>query len=196
MALTEKEELELLRTASKQSFELLYHRYSAKLYNFVLKVSNGDRYIAEELVQRTFIKVWETREYINPEKSFISYLCTIAKNMLLNEYEHQTIQFIYQEYVKLNMVEIDSSTEKEVDKKLLEEYIDKLTEKMPPKRKEIFILSRKKGLSNKLIAKELNISESTIETQLSKALAFMKSQIQKHYDTILVVLITLSIMHC
>lgn len=196
MALTEKEELELLRTASKQSFELLYHRYSAKLYNFVLKVSNGDRYIAEELVQRTFIKVWETREYINPEKSFISYLCTIAKNMLLNEYEHQTIQFIYQEYVKLNMVEIDSSTEKEVDKKLLEEYIDKLTEKMPPKRKEIFILSKKKGLSNKLIAKELNISESTIETQLSKALAFMKSQIQKHYDTILVVLITLSIMHC
>lgn len=196
MALTEKEELELLRTASKQSFELLYHRYSAKLYNFVLKVSNGDRYIAEELVQRTFIKVWETREYINPEKSFISYLCTIAKNMLLNEYEHQTIQFIYQEYVKLNMMEIDSSTEKDVDKKLLEEYIDKLTEKMPPKRKEIFILSRKKGLSNKLIAKELNISESTIETQLSKALAFMKSQIQKHYDTILVILITLSIMHC
>ena len=188
MALAEKEELELLRNASKKSFDILYHRYSGKLYNFVMKVSKGDSYIAEELVQRTFIKVWETRDYINPEKSFISYLCTIAKNMLLNEYEHQTIQFIYEQYVKVKESDNDNSTENEVDKKLLEDYIDKLADELPPKRKEIFILSRKDGLSSKMIAKQLNISESTIETQLSKALEFMKSQIHNHYDYILVLL--------
>jgi len=191
MIFSEKEELKQIKNASRQSFENLYYQYSGKLYNFVMKVSNGDKYIAEELVQRTFIKVWETRENINPEKSFISYLCTIAKNMLLNEYEHQTIQFIYQKYVKLNTMYIDSSTEKEIDKNLLEEYIDKLTEKLPPKRKEIFILSRKKGFSNKMIAKQLNISESTIETQLSKALAFMKDQLLNHYNHDLVLLIIL-----
>ncbi len=196
MSLTEKEELELLRNGSKQSFDALYYRYSGKLYNFVMKISKGDKYIAEELVQRTFIKIWETREYINPEKSFISYLCTIAKNKLLNEYEHQTIKFIYQEYVMLNTIDIDSSTEKEVDKHLLEKYIDELTDKLPPKRKEIFILSRKEGLSNKMIAKQLNITESTIETQLSKALSFMKSQLLNHYDHILLILITLSIFYC
>jgi len=193
MALTEKEELELLKNASMQSFENLYNRYSGKLYNFVMKVSKGDSYIAEELVQRTFIKVWVTRGYINPDKSFISYLCTIAKNMLLNEYEHQTVQFIYQEYVKVNRTDVDSSTENEVDKNLLEEYIDKLAENLPPKRKEIFILSRKEGLSNKKIAERLHIAESTIETQLSKALAFMKSQIQKHYELILIILFTLGL---
>jgi len=193
MALSEKEELESLRNASKQSFENLYHRYSGKLYNFVMKVSKGDTYIAEELVQRTFIKVWETKEYVNPDKSFISYLCTIAKNMLLNEYEHQTVQYIYHEYVKLNMTEIDSLTEKEVEKDLLEEYIEILTENLPPKRREIFILSRKEGLSNKKISELLQISESTIETQLSKALSFMKSQLQKHYEYILFILITLKI---
>ena len=188
MALAEKEELELLRNASKKSFDILYHRYSGKLYNFVMKVSKGDSYIAEELVQRTFIKVWETRGNINPDKSFISYLCTIAKNMLLNEYEHQTIQFIYEQYVKVKETDNDNSTENEVDKKLLEDYIDKLADELPPKRREIFVLSRKEGLSNKEIAKQLNISESTIETQLSKALAFMKSQIHNHYDYILVLL--------
>jgi len=192
MVLSEKEELELLKNASKQAFEALYQRYSGKLYNFVMKVSKGDTYIAEELVQRTFIKVWETREYINPDKSFISYLCTIAKNMLLNEYEHQTVQFIYHEYVKVNIAEVDNSTEKDVDRNLLEEYIDRLAEKLPPKRKEIFILSRKEGLTNKLIAKQLNISESTIETQLSKALSFMKSQLKNHYDHILLTLLVLS----
>lgn len=194
MALSEKEELELLRNASKQSFETLYYRYSAKLYNFVMKVSKGNTYMAEELVQRTFIKVWETREYINPDKSFISYLCTIAKNMLLNEYEHQTVQFIYEEYVKVMATENDDNTEKEVDKNLLEEYIDKLADKLPPKRKEIFNLSRKEGLTNKLIAKKLNISESTIETQLSKALSFMKTQLKNHYDHILSILIVLTMI--
>lgn len=141
MPLSEKEELELLKKGSSPSFESLYRRYSGKLYNFVMKVSKGDSYIAEELVQRTFIKVWETKEYVNPEKSFISYLCTIAKNMLLNEYEHQTIQFIYEEYVKVRTVENDDSTEKELDKNLLEEYIDKLADKLPPKRREIFMLT-------------------------------------------------------
>lgn len=193
MDLDEKEELELLRNVSMQSFENLYHRYSGKLYNFVMKLSKGDTYIAEELVQRTFIKVWETKEYVNPDKSFISYLCTIAKNMLLNEYEHQTVQYIYHAYVKLNLMDIDSSTEKEVDKDLLEEYINILAENLPPKRKEIFVLSRKEGFSNKEISKQLNISESTIETQLSKALAFMKNQLEKHYEYILLIIITLAV---
>ncbi len=193
MPITEREELVLLKNDSRKSFEQLYHRYSGKLYNFVMKVSKGDSYIAEEMVQRTFIKVWETKEYINPDKSFISYLCTIAKNMLLNEYEHQSVQFIYHEYIKVNAIDEDSNTEKQVNKNLLEEYINKLTENLPPKRKEIFILSRKEGLSNKEIAERLKITESTIETQLSKALAYLKIQIQKHYELILAILITLSI---
>jgi len=190
MPLTEKNELESLRNASIQSFEYFYTQYSGKLYNFVMRVSKGDCYISEEIVQRTFIKIWDTKEQINPEKSFISYLCTIAKNMLLNEYEHQAVQYIYQDYVKLKMKEVDNTTEEEIDKNLLEEYIDKLTDNLPPKRREIFILSRKKGLSNKKISEELHISESTIETQLSKAIAFMKSQLQKHYEYILIILIT------
>jgi len=194
MPLSEKEELELLKKGSSPSFDSLYRRYSGKLYNFVMKVSKGNSYMAEELVQRTFIKVWETKEYVNPDKSFISYLCTIAKNMLLNEYEHQTIQFIYEEYIKVRSVVNDDSTEKEVDKNLLEEYIDKLADKLPPKRREIFLLSRKEGLSNKEIAQKLNITESTIETQLSKALAFMKSEIKAHYDNILAILISLMII--
>ena len=191
MVLTEKEELELLRNASKQSFESLYNRYSGKLYNFIMKVSKGDTYIAEELVQRTFIKVWETREYVNPDKSFISYLCTIAKNMLLNEYKHQTIQFIYKEYIKVKATDNYNFTEKEVDKNLLEEYIDKLIDKLPPKRREVFILSRKEGLSNKKIAERLQITESTIETQLLKALTFMKNQMRKHYELLLLILFML-----
>ncbi len=188
---SEYDDLVSLRNASMPAFENLYRRYSGKLYNFILKLSGGDRYVAEELVQRTFIKVWETRERIQPDQSFISYLCTISRNMLLNEYEHQTVKFIYEEYIKRNLLQEDSSTENQVDKNLLEQYIDRLTEQLPPRRKEIFILSRKWGLSNKEIAQQLQITESTIETQLSKALAFMKNQLRENYDFIFLLLITL-----
>lgn len=188
---SEYDDLVSLRNASMPAFENLYRRYSGKLYNFILKLSGGDRYVAEELVQRTFIKVWETRERIQPDQSFISYLCTISRNMLLNEYEHQTVKFIYEEYIKRNLLQEDSSTENQVDKNLLEQYIDRLTEQLPPRRKEIFILSRKWGLSNKEIAQQLQITESTIETQLSKALAFMKNQLRENYDFIFLLLFTL-----
>lgn len=188
---SEYDDLTRLRNGSMPAFENLYCCYSGKLYNFILKLSGGDRYIAEELVQRTFIKVWETRERIQPDYSFIAYLCTISKNMLMNEYEHQTVKYIYEEYVKLHLQQDDSSTEKQVDKNLLEQYIDQLAEQLPPRRKEIFILSRKWGLSNKEIAQQLQITESTIETQLSKALAFMKSRLQENYNFIFLLLFTL-----
>lgn len=182
MELTDKEELELLKNSSLQSFERVYFRYSSKLYNFVLRLSNGNKYTAEELVQRTFIKVWENRSQINTDKTFISYLCTIAKNMLINEYEHQIIHFIYQEYIQVQTATTDNTTELDVDKVLLDEYIEKLTEKLPPKRREIFVLSKRKGLTNKQISELLHISESTIETQLSKALTYMKNELNMHYD--------------
>lgn len=191
MLISEKEELEQLKSDSMQSFEKLYFRYSAKLYNFVLKLSKGDTFMAEELVQRTFIKVWENRSQINPEKAFLSYVFTIAKNMLLNEYQHQTIEFIYREYIKENFAATIDNIELEVNRNLLDEYIEKLTEKLPEKRREIFILSRRKGLSNKEIAKQLNISESTIETQLSKALAFLKNELRMHYEFILLIIISI-----
>jgi RNA polymerase sigma-70 factor (ECF subfamily) len=131
MLISEKEELEQLKSDSMQSFEKLYFRYSAKLYNFVLKLSKGDTFMAEELVQRTFIKVWENRSQINPEKAFMSYVFTIAKNMLLNEYQHQTIEFIYREYIKEHFAATIDNIELEVNKNLLDEYIEKLTEKLP-----------------------------------------------------------------
>lgn len=174
-----------LREGSSEAFEDLFHQYGGRLYNFLLKLSSGDTYLAEEIVQRTFVKIWETHTSVNPDKSFISYLCTIAKNMLMNEYEHQTVEYVYRDYVLKYHSNTDNTTEKEVNKNLLEEYVDSLIEKLPPARKQVFILSRKEMLSNKEIAKQLQISESTVQTQLSKAVTFMKEHLAKYYNYIL-----------
>ncbi|MFT4071278.1 MAG: RNA polymerase sigma-70 factor [Dysgonamonadaceae bacterium] len=174
-----------LQSGSSEAFEELFHIYGGKLYNFILRITSGDAYLAEELVQRTFIKIWESHASVNPNKSFISYLCTIAKNMLLNEYEHQVVEFIYRDYITRFSSGIENDTEKIVNKNILEEYIDSLIEKLPPARKQVFILSRKEMLSNKEISEKLQISERTVQTQISRAISFMKEHLAKYYDQIL-----------
>lgn len=173
--------LKLLQEGSVPAFEKLYDQYSGKLYYFILKISNGNTYLTEELVQRTFIKVWETRERIHPDKTFVSYLCTIAKNMLLNELEHRTIEFIYQEYFIQNDSFDNCATDNKLNLNILEEIVDKLAEQLPPARRQIFILNKKEEYSVREIAQKLNLAESTVQTQLAKATAFMKNELSKHY---------------
>lgn len=179
-----------LKSGSFEAFEKVYKLYSGKLYNFVMKISRGDSYWAEEVVQRTFVRLWEIHDQINPDKSLISYLCTIAKNLLLNIYQRQTVEYIYAEYVLESAQEYsDNNIDDVLDGKLLEKYIDRLAEELPPSRKKIFIMSKRKNLSNKEIALELNISESTVATQLSLALKFMKDKLMNHYGELLTVII-------
>lgn len=174
------EVLALKEEGSPSSFAYLYERWSGKLYHFVWRISRGDRYLAEEIVQSVFIKVWEKRRELDADKSFGAFLCTLAKNRLINIYQHRMSEYLY-----LNEAEqrsaADNTTEKEVEYHLLDEYIRTLIDQLPPARREIFVLSRHHHLSNKEIAARLRLSENTVESQLTKAIAFLRLRILQHY---------------
>ena len=177
-----------LKDGSFQAFERLYNMYSGKLYNFIMRLSSGNQYMAEEVVQSAFIRVWEVRERVEPESSFISFLCTIAKNLLMNMYQRQPVEYVYNEYLKNTGVDRDSQTEESIDLRFLNEYIDSLAEELPAQRKKIFILSKRQNYTNKEMAEMMGISESTVATQLSLAVKFMREQLMKHYDKIVALL--------
>ena len=177
----EEKELTALKNGSYQAFEAIYNRYAGKLYNFIMTLSHGDCYMAEEIVQSVFIKLWEVHREIDPEKSILSFLSVIAKNMLINKYQRQTMEYLYQEFVQNEEPACDTIMEKEIDAKWLEQFIDELIEQLPPSRKRIFILSRKKYLSTKQIAKIMQISVSTVETQLWLAVKFIRKHFEKNF---------------
>ena len=187
-SINEKRLLTELKNGSFHAFERLYNMYSGKLYNFIMRISSGNQYMAEEVVQSAFIRVWEVRERVEPESSFISFLCTIAKNLLMNMYQRQTVEYVYNEYLKNTAVDRDSQTEESIDLRFLNEYIDSLAEELPAQRKKIFILSKRQNYTNKEIAEMMGISESTVATQLSLAVKFMREQLMKHYDKIVALL--------
>ena len=98
-----------LKDGSFQAFERLYNMYSGKLYNFIMRLSSGNQYMAEEVVQSTFIRIWEVREKVDTNASFISFLCTIAKNLLMNMYQRQTVEYVYNEYLLKSGLDHDSA---------------------------------------------------------------------------------------
>jgi len=104
----------------------------------------------------------------------------------MNTYQRQTIEFVYRKLLSEQQVDYDTTTEEEIDRKWLENFADELIRQLPPSRQKIFILSRKEGYSNKQIAEMLNISVSTVETQLSLAMKFMRKEFQKNRDKLFV----------
>ena len=169
-----------LKGGSFQAFERLYNMYSGKLYNFIMRLSSGNQYMAEEVVQATFIRIWEVHEKVDPASSFISFLCTIAKNLLMNMYQRQTVEYVYNEYLMKSSVDRDSQTEENIDLRFLNEYIDSLAEELPAQRKKIFILSKRQNYTNKEIAEELQLTVKGVEYHITKALKPLRENLKDY----------------
>lgn len=100
---------------------------------------------------------------------------TIARNTAINFLKHK---FAYDNYV--NSIDINSlspTSEEELIAKELGLLIDSVVENMPEQRQNIYILSKKKGLSNEEIAQRLNTTKRNVESQLSLALKEIRKAI-------------------
>ena len=180
--MTEKQQILSLKTCGDEAaFQELYHQWSSKLYGFVMKVSNGEKYLAEEIVQDVFITIWEKRETLDESKSFGNYLCTIAKSRLLNIYKHRLVETMYAQVIATTKDIKTDYTSENVDITFLNDFLSIIVEEMPDKRREVFKLSRIDGLSNKEIAEKLDISENTVEQHIRKALKHIRTRIDKYY---------------
>lgn len=171
----EKELILLLKQSSKDAFTTLYKRYWKQVYNFSrLYLISVDA--AEEVVQEVFIKVWETREFLRADDHFKGLLFIITRNLIFNRHRKSLNEDFYKVTV-LAALEEPYNVEEEIDTHNLQEYIDRLIDELPPRRREIFNLSRKEQKSYKEIALLLNISEKTVENQISEALKYLKKNI-------------------
>lgn len=171
----EKQILILLKQGDRNAFQELYRQYWQQVYNFGrLYLKSKDA--AEEVVQDVFLKVWESREFIREEDNFKGLLFIITRNIIFNQSRKNLNEDFYKMTV-LAAMEESYDIEEEIETKDLKEYIDMLISELPPRRQEIFNLSRKGQKSYKEIAELLNISERTVRNQISEALTFLRKNI-------------------
>ena len=176
---TIKNESKLVHNLSKGNllaFNTLYKYYSGRLYRFALGYLKTEDE-AEELVQEVFTKIWEKRANLKEELSFKSFLFTIAFNIIR---KHFRTKVYLSEYFKTGKSDdIDIQTSQKITYDSLYQYISELVNQLPNRRKEIFIKSRFEGQSVKEIADELQISHKTVENQLTDALKFIRTNLNR-----------------
>ncbi len=181
MITTEKEILliKAFKNGDNIAFEELFKRHHKKLYLFLYRLLNSKE-DAEEIVQDTFLKIWERREEFIESYPFEAFLFQIAKNTFLNLNRKRVNRKVFESHLKF--FEERSSTETE-DYVIFEEtkaILNTIMEQLPPRRKEIFLLRRIEGLSRCEIAEKLGISVLTVDSQLLKANKYMKDELKKY----------------
>lgn len=156
-----------------KTFELLYNTYAKDLRRFIFfKTQDIDK--AEDILQETFIKLWNNCENVNYDK-VKSYLFTVASNTFLNVVKHEKVVRNYQ---KSNAN--DQTNESPEFIMLEKEFMDKLQrtiDALPEKQKEVFLLNRIEKKTYKEIADQLHISVKAVEKRMHSALLVLRERI-------------------
>ncbi|GLB52971.1 DNA-directed RNA polymerase sigma-70 factor [Neptunitalea chrysea] len=152
-----------------KAFEILYNKYFGRVYAFLQSLQLTEH--ADDVIQETFIIVWEKRATLQPDKSFNSYLFTIAKNQAL-----KALRKGIKERIDAAEVEVADThvSESNLISEEMEQAIQKSLEEMPERPRTVFEMKRYQGLSTKQIAELLNISASTVENHMNMALSILK----------------------
>ena len=157
-------------------FDIIYHKYSKRLYHFAFGLIK-DQDTAAEIVQEVFVNLWEKRGQVDISLNFENYVFTIAYNSIRKYFRKKSIETRVKNYLLNSSPEIIENTDGSVIYNELLEIANKFIEKLPPRRKTIYKLSRQEGMKIKEIASKLNISNRTAENQLSKALNYLKDEL-------------------
>lgn len=157
----------------RYAFNEIYERYWLKLYlSAFRRLKSKDD--AEDLVQDLFFSLWMKRHSLEISASLSSYLFTAVKYKVINHVESNIVKGAYLNSLNLTLLEYDDSTNETIIGHDLERFIDFGINRLSPKMKEVFELSRRENLSVIEIADRLNISEQTVKNQISKALKILR----------------------
>lgn len=169
-----------LKSGNVEAFRSIFNMFSTRIFYFCNKLL-PTKEEAEDIMQKTFMALWEQRELLDENKDILKYLYSIARNNTYQAFrKHLAIQDSISEQNNINKLS-QNNTEEQIDFSETQNIIFKIIEKLPPKRKEIFKLSRIEGLTYREIAAKLNISENTVDTQMRKSLEFLRKQYLMYY---------------
>ncbi len=174
--LCEKKIIKNFKEGDAAAFDAIYHQYNKKLYHFAFGLLK-DQDIAGEVVQEVFVNLWEKRSQVDISLNFENYIFTITYNSIRKYFRKKLIEVKVKDYLLNNSHEIIDNADNTVIYNELLEIANKTIERLPPKRKIVYKLSRQEGLKINEIASELNITVRTAENHLFKALKYLKEEL-------------------
>lgn len=166
----------LLTQDDEQAFTEIYHRFYGLLFIHASKRLNDDEE-AKDAVQQLFESLWQKRAQVQADGNLSAYLYTAIRHRILDIFSHQEVENKYVDSLQSFIDQEQEFTDYRVREKQMKALIEKEIDSLPPKMREIFLLSRMENKSHKEIAAQLGISELTVKTQVKKALKILRSKL-------------------
>lgn len=173
---TDEDLIILFKKGDREAFNCIYKRYWEKLFFCALK-KLGEKEEAEDIIQDLFVSIWVKKEEFQINSSLKSYLFTALKYKIINHFESKKVRKKHLATLKNAFDELDFHTENSLQTAEVERRIEVGVNKLSPKVKLVYQLSRNENLSLDEIAEKLEVSKQTVKNQISKALKVLKAHL-------------------
>nr|WP_246485006.1 RNA polymerase sigma-70 factor [Chitinophaga qingshengii] len=180
--------LQECRLDNVKAFEVLFDRYSGRLYHYAFKYLQ-DKGIAEELMMDLMLWLWEKRQQLDADVQLSPYLFRAIKNAVIKTLRKKSLTVLPIEQACDDETLVTPATDNRIDcQELNQAYLDKLDE-LSPQRQRVFKMSRHEQLSHAEIAKELNLSLFTVKNHIKASLSHFREHLKDYTDVTMAVLI-------
>ncbi|MCC8424575.1 RNA polymerase sigma factor [Mucilaginibacter sp. UR6-11] len=183
----EKELVSLLKKGDRLAFEHLYHNYKHRLYGNLRKILKSDS-AAQELLQQLFVKIWENRLSLDPDKVFKAYLFSIAENLAYDFFRKAARDKNLEARLMTVATEGYSYIEEALYRKESVAILNRAVASLPPQRRHVFTLCKLEGKTYEEVSVELGISTSTINDHIVKGTRSVKEYLFLSKDFALLLL--------
>jgi RNA polymerase sigma-70 factor, ECF subfamily len=180
-----------VRLGEKKAYEEIYNDYFGVIYHLSIQYLHDEK-VSEEIVQDSFLKLWEIRETLNDQFNIRNFLYTITKNNCLNYLRNQKIALKHQENIKYLEAQFNyESLEKlgtHIEFEELRIKIELAIAALPDDLRETFQLSRFEELHYKEISEKQRISVKSVESRISKALRILRLELKDYIALICLII--------
>lgn len=166
-----------IRNGSKRSFKKLFETYYSPLLQFAYRYVNS-RSVAEGVVQDVFLWIWENRNNWEVQGQLKTYLFKSVKHQAIDYLRHERTRDKYQrQFSETRAQSVPPEMPAENKESDFVKAVQELIEELPQRPRMVYKLSRLEGLTYREIAEVLDISPKTVESHISRALDYLRTNL-------------------
>lgn len=170
----------------------LYNRYHVKMYRWLIRFVKLPE-LAEDIVQETFLKIWEIRHRLRPDQSLGAYLYRISRNRAfkllkkISRDEGLRNRVLAQAAIEVN------DAEHTVQWRQYQQLLDNAVSRLPAQRQKVFKLCRQNNKTYDEVANELGISRNTVKEHMVKAISDLRQYFYRCDEVTLLMLFCITL---
>ena len=159
----------------QQAYAAVFHLYREKVYSLAFHITSSVT-ASEEIVQDTFLKVWQQQQTLPGIQDFDSWLFVVARNHIyttLKKMARDATFSLPEEYEPADMI----TAETIIDEKEVRSILAEALERLSPQQKEVYHLLREVGMTREAVAARLGLSPETVKVHLARAMRSVRAYV-------------------